>query len=107
MYFKTFSQMESIMGHGGQLQSFEAVFGPRDSDGRPKKLWDRTTGALDHKTAKAWEPYDIRLKLEQNWKTLGPKLAGKLHVYTGDLDTFYLDGAARLLQKSLPISRTR
>ena len=50
---------------------------------------------------KAWEPYDIRLKLERNWATLGPKLAGKLHVYMGDVDTFYLDGAARLLQKSL------
>ena len=32
---------------------------------------------------------------------LGPKLAGKIHVYMGDEDTFYLDGAARLLKKSL------
>jgi dienelactone hydrolase len=51
--------------------------------------------------AKSWESYDIRLILERNWKTLGPKLAGKLHVYMGDEDTFYLDGATRLLQKSL------
>jgi hypothetical protein len=101
MYFRVFSDMEAMMGHGGQLESFEAVFSPRYSDGRPRKLWDRTTGAIDMTTAKAWEPYDIRLKLEKNWMTLGPKLAGKLHVYTGDLDTFYLDGAARLLQKSL------
>jgi hypothetical protein len=33
--------------------------------------------------------------------TLGPKLAGKLHVYMGELDTFYLEGATRLLQTSL------
>ena len=32
---------------------------------------------------------------------LGPKLAGKLHVITGALDTFYLDGAVRLLKESL------
>jgi hypothetical protein len=101
MYFKTFSAMEAVMGHGGQLESFEAVFSPRGADGRPRKLWDRETGAIDFDVAKSWEPYDIRLKLERNWNELGPKLAGKLHVYTGDIDTFYLDGAARLLQKSL------
>ncbi|MGQ0579988.1 MAG: alpha/beta hydrolase-fold protein, partial [Betaproteobacteria bacterium] len=101
MYFKNFSDMESIMGHGGQLESFEAVFSPRGADGNPRRLWDRSTGAIDFDVAKNWEPYDIRLKLERNWATLSPKLAGKLHVYTGDIDTFYLDGAARLLQQSL------
>lgn len=101
MYFKNFSDMEAIMGHGGQLESFEAVFSPRGPDGQPRKLWDRTTGAIDPEVAKAWEPYDIRLKLEREWPTIGPKLAGKLHIYTGDIDTFYLDGAARLLEKSL------
>lgn len=101
LYFKSFSAMEAVMGRGGQLESFEAVFSPRGPDGKPRRLWDRTTGAIDPAVAKSWEPYDIRLKLERNWTELGPKLAGKLHVYTGDVDTFYLDGAARLLQKSL------
>jgi len=32
---------------------------------------------------------------------LGPKLSGKLHVFQGELDTFYLDGATRLLKDSL------
>jgi hypothetical protein len=99
--FKPFSDMEVVMGHGGQLQSFEAVFGPRDARGQVVPLWDRTTGAIDPKVAKAWERYDIRLSLERDWKTLGPKLAGKLHVFTGAEDTFLLDGASRLLQKSL------
>jgi Putative esterase len=101
LLFKSFSDMETVMGHGGQLESFEAVFSPRGPDGKPRRLWDRTTGAIDPEVAKSWEPYDIRLKLERNWVTLGPKLAGKLHVYMGDVDTFYLDGATRLLQKSL------
>jgi hypothetical protein len=64
-------------------------------------LWDRKTGAVDPNVAKAWEAYDIRLVLQRNWKTLGPKLAGKLHVYTGAEDTFYLDGAVRLLKDTL------
>jgi hypothetical protein len=101
LFFKPFSDMESVMGHGGQLASFEAVFSPRGSDGRPKQLWDRTTGAIDPEVAKSWERYDIRLVLERNWKTLGPRLRGKVHVFMGLEDTFYLEGAAVLLSESL------
>lgn len=99
MYFDSFSRMEEVMGRGGQLESFEAVFSPRGKDGKPLKLWDRKTGAIDPDVAEAWEPFDISLKLKREWATLGPKLAGKVHVYMGDEDTFYLDGAARLLKK--------
>lgn len=98
--YKPFSDMEVVMGRGGQLQSFEAVFSPRGKDGRPMPLWDRNTGVIDLKVAKTWERYDIRLILERNWKTLGPKLAGKIHVYMGAEDTFYLEGATRFLQES-------
>jgi len=101
LFFKPFSDMEEYMGRGGQLGSFEAVFSPRGADGKPRQLWDRKTGEINPEVAKAWEKYDIRLVLERNWKTLGPKLAGKIHVYTGDEDTFYLDGATRLLKESL------
>jgi S-formylglutathione hydrolase FrmB len=101
LWYKGFSDMEEVMGRGGQLQSFEAVFGARGADGRPKRLWDRKTGALDPDVARSWEKYDIRLVLERNWKTLGPKLKGKLHVYMGEMDNFYLEGATRLLRQSL------
>ncbi|MBP3959081.1 hypothetical protein J8F10_27875 [Gemmata sp. G18] len=101
LFFKPFSDMEEYMTRGGQLGSFEAVFSPGGADGRPLHLWDRTTGAVDPKVARAWENYDVRLVLERNWKTLGPKLGGKIHVYMGDEDTFYLDGATRLLKQSL------
>jgi pimeloyl-ACP methyl ester carboxylesterase len=101
LYFKPFSDMETVMGHGGQLASFEAVFSPRSADGTPRRLWDRATGAVDPEIVRGWEKYDIRLTLERDWKTLGPKLNGKLHVYTGAEDTFYLEGAVRLLQESL------
>jgi S-formylglutathione hydrolase FrmB len=101
LWYKDFSDMEEVMGHGGQLAAFEAVFSPRGADGKPKRLWDRKTGKLNQDVAKAWEKYDIRLVLERNWKKRGPKLTGKLHVYMGDEDTFYLEGATRLLQASL------
>ncbi len=101
LHYKPFSDMEWVMGHGGQLGAFEAVFSPRGPDGKPLPLWDRRTGVIDPAVAKSWERYDIRLRLERNWKTLGPKLAGKLHVYMGGEDTFYLEGATALLKESL------
>ncbi len=44
--YKPFNDMEVVMGRGGQLQSFEAVFSPRGKDGKPMPLWDRTTGVI-------------------------------------------------------------
>jgi S-formylglutathione hydrolase FrmB len=99
--FRRFSDMEVLMGRGGQLGSFEAVFSPKGSDGKPRQLWDRKTGAIDPAVAKAWEKYDVRKKLEREWDDVGSRLAGKLHVYMGDEDTFHLDGATRLLRRSL------
>ncbi len=101
LWFPTFGRMDDVLGWGGQLRSFEAVFSPLDADGLPRKLWDRRTGQIDPATAKAWEAYDIRLKLERNWADLGPRLKGKLHIRTGSLDTFYLNGAVEKLAASL------
>jgi hypothetical protein len=101
LLFKEFSQAEKVLGYGGQLHSFEAVFSPRDANGEPLYLWNRETGAIDPAVAKAWERYDISLVLERNWKTLGPKLAGKIHIHMGDRDKFYLEGATFLLRDRL------
>jgi len=101
LWYQGFADMEWTLGPGGQLHSFEAVFSPRGKDGKPRLIWDRKTGKVDTAVTKTWEKYDIRLVLERNWKTLGPKLKGKLHVIMGDSDTFYLEGASILLKKSL------
>lgn len=101
LWYRGFNQMEWTLGPGGQLHSFEAVFSPRGVDGKPLLVWDRQTGAVNIQAAKHWEQYDIRLVLERNWQTLGSKLKGKLRVHMGDQDTFYLEGATRLLKESL------
>jgi hypothetical protein len=93
--------METVLGHGNPFQSFEAVFSPRGADGRPQPLYDRQTGAIDPVVAQDWGRYDVNRLLSSNWEVLGPKLAGKLHIYTGAVDTFYLEGAVRLLQQTL------
>lgn len=98
---RAFCDMEETLGRGGQLQSFEAVFSPRGADGKPVKLWDRKSGALDTKVAETWRKYDIREIVEKNWSTLGPKLKGKLHLFCGDQDTFYLEAAFFKLRDAL------
>ncbi|NQV25639.1 MAG: hypothetical protein HQ518_14875 [Rhodopirellula sp.] len=101
LWYKGFADMEWALGPGGQLHSFEAVFSPRGEDGKPELVWDRETGKVFTEVAKTWEKYDIRLVLENNWAQLEPKLRGKLHVFMGDQDTFYLEGATILLKESL------
>ncbi len=101
LYFDSFSHMDDVLKRGGQLRSFEAVFSPLDSNGQPKKLWDRQTGFIDPEVARAWQRYDIRLVIERDWEHLRPLLAGRVHITMGGQDTFYLDGAVRLLQESL------
>ena len=101
LWYRDFDVMEEALGSGGQLHSFEAAFSPRGPDGKPIRVWNRKSGAVNTEAAKSWEAYDIRLLLERNWPTLGPKLRGKLHVVMGDADTFYLEGATRLLGESL------
>jgi hypothetical protein len=101
LWYQGFDSMEWVLGPGGQLHSFEAVFSERGEDGKPVLAWDRKTGAVNTKTTENWKKYDINLILKENWDTLGPKLKGKLRVFMGDVDTFYLEGATILLKKTL------
>ncbi len=101
LWYDAFARMDDCLGRGGQLRSFEAAFSPLGPEGEPRRLWDRTTGRIDPKVARAWRKYDIAARLAENWPTLGPKLEGKLHVGVGGLDTFYLDGAVGRLAETL------
>jgi len=83
---------------GGQWDIWEATYGPVGTDGYPKPIWDKRTGKIDREVSAYWkERYDLRHILETNWATLGPKLAGKLHIHTGDMDSFYLNNAAHMM----------
>ena len=101
IWYPQFAKMDDVLGRGGQLRSFEAVFSPLDSQGLPAQLWDRSTGKVSPEIAEAWKQYDIQRLLTENWETLAPKLAGKIHIRMGEQDTFYLEGATRLLKESL------
>jgi hypothetical protein len=36
--------------------------------------------------------------MQRNWTVLGPKLVGKLHVYVGSWDTYFLDRGTREME---------
>ncbi|KAL7692560.1 putative alpha/Beta hydrolase [Plasmopara halstedii] len=86
-------------GNGGQWDAFFAVFGPRGADGMPIPLFDKVSGDINRDVAKYWERFDICKYLQQRPGLLTTTLRGKIHVFCGVEDTYYLDLACRSLQK--------
>ncbi len=96
--FEDFARQEEVQGdYGGQMASFEWVFSPKGPDGRPMQLFNRQTGELDPAVERAWQKYDIRMILDQNWRELAPKLKSRIHIICGAEDTFHLNEAVALL----------
>ncbi len=98
------SHFEAVLGSKGrsgyQFGAWEAIYGPIGSDGYPRPLWDKRTGKIDREVALYMRDngYDLRHYAEKNWATLGPKLAGKLHFISGEMDNFYLNLAVYLFE---------
>ena len=77
-------------------------YSPVGDDGYPRRVWDRLTGEIDPVTVAYWkENYDLAHILQRDWPTLGPKLRGKLRIYVGDMDNYYLNNAVYGVEKFL------
>jgi hypothetical protein len=83
----------------GQWDIWQAVYGPQGPDGYPAPIWDKQTGEIDHEVAKQWRSMDLTKYVQANWASIGPKLAGKLRIYVGDDDTFFLNDAVSVFQR--------
>ncbi len=91
---------------GEQWDIWEAVYSPQGEDGYPKRIFNKETGEIDRSVANFWkENYDLRYILQRDWKTLGPKLQGKLHIYCGDMDNYYLNNAVYQMEAFLKTTR--
>jgi hypothetical protein len=87
---------------GQQWDIWEAVYSPVGQDGYPVRIWDKVSGKINKEVVGYWrENYDLSYILQRDWKTLGPKLEGKIHVYCGDMDNYYLNNAVYLLEEFL------
>ncbi len=87
---------------GGQWDIWEAVYSSVGANGYPQPIWNKVTGEIDHKVAEYWrENYDLGHILKRDWAKIGPKLEGKIHLYCGDMDNYYLNNAVYLVEEFL------
>lgn len=87
---------------GDQWDIWQAVFSPAGENGYPKPIWDKLSGDIDSEVAKYWkENYDLRYIMERDWESLGPNLQGKIFLYCGDMDNYYLNNAVKLTEDFL------
>jgi hypothetical protein len=87
---------------GDQWDIWEAVYSPVGPDGYPARIWDKETGKIDPKVAGYWkEHFDLSWILRRDWKTLGPKVRGKLKIYVGEADNYHLNNAVYLVEEFL------
>ncbi len=95
---KETNQRELALGtnsrSGDQYDIWEAVFSPMGEDGYPKRIFDKHTGTIDKSVAAYWkENYDLTHIIKRDWPKIGEQLKGKIHLYVGDMDNFYLNNA--------------
>ena len=91
---------------GEQLDIWQAVYGPVGEDGYPKQIFDKKTGEIDHGVAAYWKQnYDLEAILERDWPRLGPQLEGKIHIYVGSDDTYFLNNAVYLMEDFLKTTK--
>ena len=100
------NHMELALGDhsrsGGQYDVWQAVYGPPGADGYPKPIFDKVTGEIDPSVAAYWrEHFDLSHIIERDWATLAPKLNGKIHIYVGSGDNYYLTDAVYYTQERL------
>jgi hypothetical protein len=96
-----FGRTNNYLISGRQFGAYNAVFGPKGKDGLPSLMFNPVTGKIDHLIARQWEKYDLKKVLERNWTSLGPKLRGKIWIWTGDMDGLYSNVATRFLKMYL------
>ena len=104
------NHMELALGtnsrSGGQFDIWEAVYSPVGSNGYPRPIWDKLTGKIDRSVAEYWrENYDLGYILKRDWAKIGPKLEGKLHIYVGEADNYYLNNAVYLVEDFLKTTK--
>lgn len=100
------NQLEYVLGDktrsGQQWDIWEATYSPQGADGYPERIWDKQSGVINKEVAAYWrENYDLQHILRRDWEKLGPKLRGKIHIYCGDMDNYYLNNAVYLMEEFL------
>jgi enterochelin esterase-like enzyme len=95
--FEQLAKLEAVLGpYGGQISSFDWVFSPKSASGAPQPMFNRETGDVNPQIVVYWhDHYDLAHLVQERWSTQNRLLRGRIHLFVGTADTFYLDGSAR------------
>jgi hypothetical protein len=87
---------------GDQWDVWESVYSPVGADGYPKPIFNKLTGEIDSTVARYWrDNYDLCWIMKRDWPRIGSKLQGKIHIYCGDMDNYYLNNAVYFTEEML------
>lgn len=87
---------------GDQWDVWESVYSPVGANGYPKPIWNKYTGEIDSSVARYWrDNFDLSYILQRDWAKIGEKLKGKIRIYCGDMDNFYLNNAVYLIEERI------
>ncbi|GJM31189.1 MAG: hypothetical protein DHS20C18_01900 [Saprospiraceae bacterium] len=112
MSVKEFIQYENVLGtsntylnSGGQFSAHTALYSTKGANNLPQPLFDPVSGEIDNSVAESWKKYDFKIYAEKHWETLGPKIQGKIFIWMGDMDHFYLNPATRVFDEFLKTTK--
>ena len=85
-----------------QWDVWNAVFGVQGYNNYPLEPWDKVTGEIYPEAVEYWKPFDLSNYVVTNFnstRNLGAALAGRIFVYVGTWDNYFLNEGVMEFQK--------
>ncbi|KAK3070567.1 hypothetical protein LTR53_010226 [Teratosphaeriaceae sp. CCFEE 6253] len=87
-----------------QWDVWNAVFGAQGYNNYPLEPWDKVTGEIFPAAVEYWKPMDLGRHVATNWDNelnLGEALTGRIYVYVGSWDNYFLNEGVQEFQKTV------
>ncbi|KAI0436697.1 Alpha/Beta hydrolase protein [Xylaria telfairii] len=87
-----------------QWDVWNAVFGAQGLNGYPLEPWDKVTGEIYPEAVEYWKGMDLSNYVASNWdnaKNLGEVLRGRIYIYVGTHDNYYLNQGVAAFEKQV------
>jgi hypothetical protein len=79
------------------------LFGSKHTDPQFQP-WNKVTGEIYPEAVEYWKPFDLSHYITSNWanaKNLGEVLRGRIFVYVGSHDNYYLNEGVECFQQNV------
>ncbi|KAK0946484.1 hypothetical protein LTR29_001952 [Friedmanniomyces endolithicus] len=87
-----------------QWDVWNSVFGAQGYNNYPLEPWDKVTGEIFHEAVEYWKPMDLGMHVATNWDNelnLGEALRGRIFIYVGSWDNYFLNEGVEEFQKTV------